>query len=69
MRPSGKFVYLLSTIEGAFIAEVVSGVKLQKGDELNYKGNKLFVTSINVVGGDGTNILNVVKIGSAIIIE
>ncbi|UGO50636.1 hypothetical protein PQE68_gp045 [Bacillus phage vB_BanS_Sophrita] len=69
MRPSGKFVYLLSTIEGAFISEVVSGVKLQKGDELNYKGNKLFVTSINVVGGDSTNILNVVKIGEAIIIE
>ncbi|UGO51378.1 hypothetical protein PQE72_gp065 [Bacillus phage vB_BanS_Skywalker] len=69
MRQYGKFVYLMSTIQGSFVAEIVSGVKLEEGDELNYKGNKLFVTGIDVVGGDSTNILKVVKIGSAIIVE
>lgn len=64
MRPMGKFTYLLSIIEnGSFLAQVESGVEIHIGDELNWKGNKILVKNKT------DNLLEVKKIGSAIIVE
>lgn len=69
MRKYGKFVYLLMGIKGNCISQVVSGVEIKEGDELNFKGNKLFVIEVHNVGEPSTTLLKVIKIGEAIIVE
>jgi hypothetical protein len=59
-RPFGKFTYKLVLEDGHELANVKSGVEIQKGDEVNFNGNKIMVLSKQ------ENVLVVVKIGCII---
>lgn len=62
MRKNGEHTYIM-TIDGKLSTQIVSGVELYVGDEINYRGNKL-----RIVYTEGRRI-QVKTLGYAIIVQ
>lgn len=63
MRPMGEYIYFLNDDKGYNIGHVKSGVQIKKNDELNWRGNKLFVLHVE------NSLLTVKKLGNAIVVK